>query len=86
MDNAAAEQFFMFLTLVVFGGLIFAYFAAKVSPKKGVKAAAVETGTGNGLLVLSVLTLSGFVLSTTPICLYEAKKIFTFFQIQNFKK
>ena len=41
-----AEQFFMMLTLLVFGGLIFAYFAAKVTPKKSVKAAAVETGTG----------------------------------------
>ena len=46
MDNAMAEQFFMMLTLLVFGGLIFAYFAAKVTPKKSVKAAAVETGTG----------------------------------------
>jgi len=47
MDNAMAEQFFMMLTLLVFGGLIFAYFAAKVTPKKSVKAAAVETGTGD---------------------------------------
>merc|ERR1712113_889901 len=47
MDNAVAEQLFMMLTLVVVGGLVFAYFAAKVSPKKSVKAAAVETGTGD---------------------------------------
>ena len=46
MDNAMAEQFFMLLTLLIIGGLIFAYFAAKVTPKKSVKAAAVETGTG----------------------------------------
>lgn len=46
MDNAMAEQLFMMLTLVVVGGLVFAYFAAKVSPKKAVKAAVVETGTG----------------------------------------
>merc|ERR1712168_1716668 len=47
MDNAVAEQLFMMLTLVVVGGLVFAYFAAKVSPKKSVKAAVVETGTGD---------------------------------------
>merc|ERR1711892_553392 len=50
MDNAIAEQMFMLLTLVVVGGLVFAYFAAKVSPKKAAKAAAavvVETGTGD---------------------------------------
>jgi len=47
MDNAMAEQLFMMLTLVVVGGLVFAYFAAKVSPKKAVKAAVVETGTGD---------------------------------------
>jgi len=53
MDNAAAEQFFMFLTLVIFGGLIFVYFAAKVTPKKGSSGVStksvVETGTGAGL-------------------------------------
>jgi len=53
MDNAAAEQFFMFLTLVIFGGLIFVYFAAKVTPKKGSSGvttkSVVETGTGAGL-------------------------------------
>merc|ERR1711953_682072 len=43
MDNATAEHFFMFLTLVIFGGLVFLYFASKVAPKKG--KAVVETGT-----------------------------------------
>merc|ERR1711937_339061 len=43
MDNATAEHFFMFLTLVIFGGLVFIYFASKVAPKKG--KAVVETGT-----------------------------------------
>jgi len=47
MDNAVAEQLFMMLTLVVVGGLVFAYFAAKVTPKKAVKTVAVETGTGD---------------------------------------
>merc|ERR1712227_936894 len=28
MDNATAEHFFMFLTLVIFGGLVFLYFAS----------------------------------------------------------
>ena len=45
MDNATAEHFFMFLTLCVFGGLVFLYFASKVAPKK--KGAVVETGTAN---------------------------------------
>ena len=31
MDNATAEHFFMFLTLVIFGGLVFLYFASKVT-------------------------------------------------------
>ena len=57
MDNAVAEQLFMMLTLLVVGGLVFAYFAAKVSPKKSVKAAAVETGTGKLFFILSVLTM-----------------------------
>ena len=43
MDNATAEHFFMFLTLVVFGGLVFLYFASKVAPKKS--KTVVETGT-----------------------------------------
>ena len=43
MDNATAEHFFMFLTLVIFGGLVFLYFASKVAPKKG--KTVVETGT-----------------------------------------
>lgn len=44
MDNAAAEQFFMFLTFAAFGGIGFAYFASKFGTKK--KAAPViETGT-----------------------------------------
>jgi len=46
MDNAAAEQFFMFLTLVVVGGLVFLYCASKVTPgKKKSTAVTVETGT-----------------------------------------
>jgi len=46
MDNATAEHFFMFLTLVIVGGLVFIYFAAKVAPKKGGGGkAVVETGT-----------------------------------------
>ena len=53
MDNAMAEQFFMLLTLLVIGGLVFAYFAAKVTPKKSVKAAAVETGTGKTIFEIS---------------------------------
>merc|ERR1711892_782544 len=42
MDNAIAEQMFMLLTLVVVGGVVFAYFAAKVSPKKAAKADAAD--------------------------------------------
>lgn len=45
MDNAAAEQFFMLLTIVVFGGLGFLYFASKVTPGKKAAPVAVETGT-----------------------------------------
>lgn len=46
MDNAAAEQFFMFLTFAAFGGIGFAYFASRFGTKK--KAAPViETGTSS---------------------------------------
>jgi len=44
MDNAAAEQFFMFLTLAGFAAIGFAYFASKVNNKKK-PAVVVETGT-----------------------------------------
>lgn len=45
MDNAAAEQFFMFLTFAAFGGIGFAFFASKFGNKKKAPAAVVETGT-----------------------------------------
>merc|ERR1712176_296379 len=45
MDNAAAEQFFMFLTFAAFGGIGFAFFASKFGTKKKAPVAVVETGT-----------------------------------------
>lgn len=47
MDNAAAEQFFMFLTFAAFGGIGFLFFANKFASKKK-PAVVIETGTGNG--------------------------------------
>lgn len=44
MDNAAAEQFFMFLTFSAFAGIGFAYFASKFGTKKK-PAPVIETGT-----------------------------------------
>ena len=44
MDNAAAEQFFMFLTFAAFGGIGFLFFANKFASKKK-PAVVIETGT-----------------------------------------
>lgn len=44
MDNAAAEQFFMFLTFAAFGGIGFLFFASKFGNKKK-PAPVIETGT-----------------------------------------
>ena len=43
LDNAAAEQFFIFLTFAAFAAVGFFLFASKFSSKK--KAAPVEVGT-----------------------------------------
>lgn len=45
LDNAAAEQFFIFLTFAAFAAIGFFFFASKFSSKKP-KAAPVEVGTG----------------------------------------
>jgi hypothetical protein len=45
LDNAAAEQFFIFLTFAAFAAVGFFFFASKFSSKKP-KAAPVEVGTG----------------------------------------
>lgn len=44
MDNAVAEQFFMFLTFAAFAGIAFAFFATKFGSKKK-PAPVIETGT-----------------------------------------
>lgn len=44
MDNAAAEQFFMFLTFAAFAGIGFAFFTTKFGTKKK-PAVIIETGT-----------------------------------------
>ena len=48
LDNAAAEQFFMFLTFSGFAGIAFAYFTTKFGTKKKAAAVVVETGTTAG--------------------------------------